>query len=122
VVGQKCESFEKLGPFWILGLRRNFLKDFKRSTVAKQPFTGSMNSGEVLEGSGFLAQPPHSPGPLVYMHALKIIFIPLATLKASCRNRASNWFLMMVVHLAWLASAVEMTDAKVLLLSRCFLH
>jgi glucose-1-phosphate thymidylyltransferase len=37
------------------------------------------------------------------MVALEMIFIPLATLKAACRDYASNWFLMMVVNLARLA-------------------
>jgi hypothetical protein len=34
---------------------------------------------------------------------LEMIFIPLATLKAACRNQPSNWFLMMVVNLVRLA-------------------
>ena len=87
------ERFEKLVPFPILGLRRNFLKGVKRSAAAEQPLTGSRNSEEVLEGSGFVPEPPDNPGPRVYMVALEMILIPLSTLKAACRNQASNWFL-----------------------------
>jgi hypothetical protein len=65
------------------------LKGIKRSAAAEQPLTGSRNSGEVLEGSGFVPEPPHNPGPRVYMVALEMIFIPLATLKTACRNYAS---------------------------------
>ena len=79
------------------------MKGIKRSDAAEQPITGSKNPGEVLEGSRFVPEPPHNPGPRVYMVALEMIFIPLATLKAACRNQASNWFLMMVVNLARLA-------------------
>jgi hypothetical protein len=55
------ERFEKLDPFPILGFRRNFLKGVKRSAAAEQAFTGSGTSGEVLDGSGFVPEPPHSP-------------------------------------------------------------
>jgi hypothetical protein len=79
------------------------LKGVKRSAAEEQAFTGSGASGEVLDGSGFVPEPPHNPGPRVYMVALVMIFIPLATLKAACRNQPSNWFLMMVVNLARLA-------------------
>jgi hypothetical protein len=44
-----------------------------------------------------------------------MIFIPLATLKAACRNQPSNWFLMIVVNLARLARSLQMADAEVLL-------
>jgi hypothetical protein len=76
------------------------LKGIKRSTAAERPLTASRNSGEVLEGSGFVPEPPHSPGFRVYMLALDMIFIPLARLKAACRNQPSKWFLMIVVNLA----------------------
>jgi len=76
-----------------------FLKGVKRSAAAEQAFKGSRNSGEVLEGSGFVPEPSHSLGFRVYMVELEMIFIPLATLKATCRNQPSNWFLTMVVNL-----------------------
>jgi hypothetical protein len=41
----QTERFEKLVPFPILGLRRNFLKGVKRSAAAEQAFTGSGTSG-----------------------------------------------------------------------------
>ena len=79
------------------------MKGVKRSVAAEQAFKGPRTSGESLEGSGFVPEPPHRPGFRVYMVALEMIFIPLATLKAACRNQPSNWFLMMVVNLARLA-------------------
>jgi len=54
----QVERFEKLDPFPILGFRMNFLKDVKRSAAAEQAFTGSGTSGEVLDGSGFVPEPP----------------------------------------------------------------
>jgi hypothetical protein len=59
--------------------------------------TGSRKPREVLEGSGFVPEPPHSLEFRVYMVILEMIFISLATLKAACRNQPSNWFLMIVV-------------------------
>jgi hypothetical protein len=79
------------------------LKSVKQSAAAEQPFTDSRNSGEILEGSGFVTEPLHMPGFRVYMVALEMIFIALATLKAACRNLASNSSLMMVANLARLA-------------------
>jgi hypothetical protein len=67
VKGLKVEKFEKLDPFPILVLRRNFLKGVKRSAAAEQAFTGSRTSGEVLDGSGFVPEPPHSLGFRVYV-------------------------------------------------------
>jgi len=99
----ECERFEKLDPFLILGFRRNFLKGVKRTAAAEQAFTGSRTSAEVLEGSGFVPELPHSLGFRVYMVALEIIFNPLSMLKAACRNQPSNWFVMMLVNLARLA-------------------
>jgi hypothetical protein len=52
------ERFEKLDPFPIVGQRRNFLKGAKRSAAAEQPLMGSRTSREVLEGSGFVPEPP----------------------------------------------------------------
>jgi len=77
------------------------LKGVERSTAADQSFAGSRDSGEVLEGSGFVPESPHSPGSQGYMVAREMIFIPLATLNAACRNQLSNWFLMMVVNPAF---------------------
>jgi hypothetical protein len=54
----KGERFEKLDPFLILGFRRKFLKGVKRSVAAERAFTGSGTSGEVLDGSGFVPEPP----------------------------------------------------------------
>ena len=57
------------------------MKGVKRSTAAEQAFEGSRTSKEVFEGPGFIPEPPHNPGPRVYMVALDMIFIPLATLR-----------------------------------------
>jgi hypothetical protein len=95
------------------------LKCVKQSAAAEQPLTGSRASGEVLKGSGFAPELPHSPECRVYMVALYIIFISLATLKAACRNQTSNWFLMVVVNLArlarscrWLMHSPELNPAE----------
>ena len=58
------------------------MKGVKRSTAAEQAFEGSRTSKEVFEGPGFIPEPPppHSPGFRIYMLALDMIFIPLATL------------------------------------------
>jgi hypothetical protein len=73
-----------------------FLKGINRSAAEEQAFKGSRNFREILESSRFIPEPPQSPGSRVYIVVLEMILIPLATLKAACRNQASNLFLMIV--------------------------
>jgi hypothetical protein len=87
----------------ILRFGRKFLsvtKDFSLLIEPKMSFKTPNRGCLVLRsstGGGLEEEPP------AYTATLEIIFIPLATLKAACRNQASNWFLMMVVNLARLA-------------------
>jgi hypothetical protein len=68
-------------------------RDKRRIRVLKGPITGPERSEILPEWA------PH-PEPPGYTVTLDRIFMPLATLKAACRNQVSNLFLVMVVDLA----------------------
>jgi hypothetical protein len=71
--------------------------------VADTPLSAPRTSSEALGSSGFAPEWALIPEPPGYTVILDKIFIPLATLKAACRNQVSNLFLTMVVNLARLA-------------------
>ena len=77
------------------------------SAVVDQPLSCPRTSSEALESSGLAPEWAPIPEPLRYTAILEMIFMPLATLKAACRNQPSNLFLTMVVNLARLARKIH---------------
>jgi hypothetical protein len=65
--------------------------------VADTPLSAPRSLSEALGSSGFAPEWALIPEPLGYTVILDKIFIPLATLKAACRNQVSNLFLTMEV-------------------------
>jgi hypothetical protein len=94
------ERFEKLDPsrpndFW-----RIFLKRYSLKAAMDAGFECSRGPNACPVCSEILSERTDDPEPPGYTVTLDRIFMPLATLKAACRNQASNLFLMMVVNLA----------------------
>ena len=94
------ERFEKLASPAVFRFRRIFLKVYSLKAAMNQGSGCSRDPIAGPERSGILPEWAPHPEPPGYTATLDRIFIPLATLKAACRNQASNLFLMMVVNLA----------------------
>ena len=97
---QWSERFEKLASPAAFRFRRIFLKKYNLKTAMDAGFECSRGPSAGPVSSEMLPEQAPDPEPRGYTATLDRIFMPLATLKAACRNQASNLFLMMVVNLA----------------------